>query len=851
VIYISDYSRSVQILVEIAGNPEARIDEINKKLDGLSSKKVDASGPSQAASSMDKLSGSTDRVSSATSSLTSKMTSAFGNVKSSLTDLQGSIQTMATSLAGIAIGGTLSGLAWKQSAEAKLYNEQVKEAITNNRKLGISYEELDKFVKGQAEAGEGTKQDTVKEMYSVLTAGSKFFKGTGETKLSQADAITDFYFKHQEMMQEQGIGSAEQMVQRAIMTEGKMSGRFGTKFATAMGVSPDDASMKSAKARMKYFMEQGATVNMKVEMEKRPWEQLEVNVSKLKYAIGDSIAGPLVSLTNVIAVIVEKLSKIPGLPALIGLIGASLALASALSLVIGVLTPLYNVMKALNIITGIQTLLHTSNASATVVDAGAQAMLTGAMEGEFAVTELTTVAQNVSLATRLRLVGAKIWDTTVTYANSAANFLGISSLLGLASAEGVATIGAYGLATGIWAALTPLLPFIAAGALIVGVLALIANKFGILQPIINSFKKAISGDFAGAWKTLTDIKLPSIKWDFSASGIKGALSEIFSGTSFITTIIRLLGVPLYKLIDFAEQIRDLLKKVREFVEYLSGIFYKYVYAPLKAIWDWVEKLVSYLIGGEGKTGSALTEAVSTEISKRVEDYAFGANPGTSLRGLSPEQIDYLAKYATGDKSVTPEMSTALGITESMKEEVKKIADSLNKPKGVLTGGISPSGSADALASGIKTGLEEDTSERTKKTQENLDKGLSGTAAADWSVMTPFVTGAKSLYSGGKNLYNYITKNAIGGEVTKSGMAWVDNGEPIVPAEVARDSNLISLLEDLSSNTVTNKESSPTIIVQMEYNANNSSNNGRYLDDFAFERAVKNIIGKCIRTYGAY
>ncbi|MFZ3133108.1 MAG: hypothetical protein WBH08_03840 [Methanothrix sp.] len=41
------------------------------------------------------------------------------------------------------------------------------------------------------------------------------------------------------------------------------------------------------------------------------------------------------------------------------------------------------------------------------------------------------------------------------------------------------------------------------------------------------------------------------------------------------------------------------------------------------------------------------------------------------------------------------------------------------------------------------------------------------------------------------------KHATGGEVTKSGIAWVDEGEPIVPAEVARDSNLIDLLRGAS------------------------------------------------------
>ena len=44
----------------------------------------------------------------------------------------------------------------------------------------------------------------------------------------------------------------------------------------------------------------------------------------------------------------------------------------------------------------------------------------------------------------------------------------------------------------------------------------------------------------------------------------------------------------------------------------------------------------------------------------------------------------------------------------------------------------------------------------------------------------------------------LTKNDIGGEVTKSGLAWVDEGEPIVPAEVARSSSLIDLLRGIAT-----------------------------------------------------
>jgi len=61
-----------------------------------------------------------------------------------------------------------------------------------------------------------------------------------------------------------------------------------------------------------------------------------------------------------------------------------------------------------------------------------------------------------------------------------------------------------------------------------------------------------------------------------------------------------------------------------------------------------------------------------------------------------------------------------------------------------------------------------------------------------------VEGGLQLY--GRMAYDYIfrNKNAVGGEVQRSGLAWVDEGEPIVPAEVARSSVLINSLKDIAA-----------------------------------------------------
>ncbi len=836
---MSDYARSVSILVEVAGNAEAKLDAINKKVDGLSDKKVTVGN--NTSSQMETLSNSTNKASNSitsfASNLTGKATSALGTLKSSLGDVQNSIQNMASALAGITIGGAVSGLAWKATAENNLYSEQVKEAINNNKKLKISYEELDAFVKSQAEAGEGTKQDTVKEMYSVLTAGTKFIKGkTSQEKLEQADAIGDFYFKHQEMMQEQGISSAEQMVQRAIMTEGKMTGRFGTKFATAMGVSPDDSSMKSAKARMKYFMEQGAVVNMKTEMDLRPWEQLEVNISKLKYAIGDSIAGPMVALTGIIAKVVELLAKVPGLPALIGLLGATLALASALSLMIGVLTPLWNLMKAINIITSIQTILHTSNATAATVDAGAHAMLTGAMEGEFVANELNTTAQNVSLATRLRLIAVKAWDTAATWASTAANYLGITSLLGITAASGAATGGftLLGIATNFAAA--PLWLIIGAGLVLVGVLAAIAYKAGILEPLLKglgnidlskTFGKVFSLDFKGAWgeikKGFSDIEFPSLQ---------KAFSNIFGETSIVMVLYKVLGIPMNSMVQWLDKIHSAVKIVIVF---------------FTDLWNLINKGLNWIRDGLGITkaqAKAKMEKAATDSGVEwLDSKSSAAKMGSDW---------YTGEGWYKDNKKLPESETTL--LQSLKEKYDKA------PKGFFEGIPGISDLKDAIYDLIE-------SLKLWKPKEDAPPVTppANTPIAVAPVMGQDVANIQRDINEGNPIsslstdmgnpsgllkigYHLITGAASGGFVTNSGLAMVHTGEPIIPAEIASSSRLQEVLGSIASGKTSSNQ--PNIQVSMTYSAP-ANNNGIYLDKFSFERAVNDIIGKALRHYGSY
>lgn len=430
---MSDFARSVQILIQIAGNPEQRLTEINRLTDNLNSKKIGltdavsglAGGANNAAGALGKVASSTQDVASKASDLSGKSVSAFGKIKESVLDLNNGVQTLAASLAGIAMGGAISGLTWKASADAKLLNEQIDKAINANKKLKISSTEFDEFVKAQADAGEGTRQDTKQELYSVLNVGGKYFKGSGKEKLEQADAITDFWFSQQELMKSQDISSPEQLILQTLRTEGKMGERTANKFATALGISPDSKEMGSAKSRMKYMIEQGKGVDMKAEMDKRPWEDMVVSVDKLKYAIGDGLAPVMSVFIKMLTGAVKLLNSIPGAAPLIGFAGAAIAFVSTLTLLNGVLMPGIALLKQMVVWTN----LHTAAEIEQLVVSKALIVTDWLGVTSKAARSSANVA---ATATTVGLTGATVGLTGATTALAVAEWAALSPLLLLA-----------------------------------------------------------------------------------------------------------------------------------------------------------------------------------------------------------------------------------------------------------------------------------------------------------------------------------------------------------------------------------------------------------------------------------
>lgn len=801
---MSDYARSVQILVEIAGNPEAKLDAINKKVDQLAGKQISAGGQ-QAVSQMSALAASTDKVSNATSSMSSRLQSAFSGIRSSVTELQGSIQNMATSLAGITIGGAVSGLAWLDKAKSNLYNEQIEKSVNANKKLGVSFDMLRAKAKEKADFGEDTTMGAQKELYSIMTMGQKYV-GKGDKALNNAAAIGDFFMSRKESLEEQGISSPEALVQRAIRTEGKMSGRYGTAFAMALGVSLDDPSMKSAKSRMKLFMEEGSKVNMRLELDKRPWVEADVNIRKLKSAIGDSIAIPMAFVTKLFSGFVELITKIPGGSALIGYAGMFLALASAASLTIGVMTPLYGVMKAINIATGASAALKWLVTGANAAQATSQELLTISMGSTVAMEELDLALQNTTIASRLRMVAVLVYQSVATTVAAGA-------------------MGLLAIATNLAAA--PMWLLVGAGLVFVGVLAAIANKAGILAPLLKGisnidlgsvFGKAFTLDFKGAWgdikNAFSDIEFPSIQTAFE---------NIFGGTSIVVALNKVFGIPLSSMTRWIEKVHDILNKIREFIENLVGIFNTYVYKPLKTIIEFVKQLIEKIFG---KDKDELSKENLAAFYKYAGSEANKNDKGELIGGDLAKQrayTDIAYKEALGKKLVAGEERLKANTDKKLYEDLVGAAKTFANPSGIKQS-IAKAGDW-AYNQAKKLASESD---------QSFDTDKSIASASDTTAYD--------------NAMGSLGSMASGGLIKRSGLVIAHSGEPIIPAEIASSSRLQEILGSIASGK--GNFAGQNIEINMTYSTP-TNGNGIYLDKFSFERAVNDIIGKALRHYGSY
>ena len=867
---LDNFARSVQILITLSGNIESQLTNILSQVDKLSGRKISIdTGPvNQLAGAATNAATSITGISDKTKNAERNVVGSFGAIKSSVDEVNAGIGNLITSLAGIAIGGSISGLAWLQSAEAKLYNEQIEEAITNNKKLGFTYDDLKKKVEEQVQAGEGTRQDTEKEFYSTIMAAQKYI-GKGPKALNAADAIGDFYFAHQELMAGQGINTPEEMIQRAVRSEGEMGSLFGKKFATAMGIAYEDKAMKSAKSRVKFFVEKGSQVDMGEELAKRPWEQATVALDRLKMDIGDSLATPLAKLTSLFAGLVDTIRKIPGGSALIGWSAVLLTAVSVLGLLNSVLVPGIALLKQMILLTNADTVAKTINILAS------KALIITDWLGVTSKAARTT-ATAAAAASSAALTGAIGMEIVALEVDAVATTTAATATTGLAVAE--------------WAALSPLLLLAIPLIAIAGLLYLVETRTHAFSNALDKLSKTeMNKDLiqwledVGYWAGYAVDKLGSViesdlfskienlnstytnvkSGDFTGQ-VLGSVSGM-PGTNLLT--INKIVTPLSIIQKHLELIATIATWSKSF--FTDGNLTSGIYNAIMKLPENLSKSISEYIDTLIKDSTTKFEEIKTSIQGMVDNLVLKFNEFIeSIKGILPSWLGGSNGQVTptfeGFKSYT---QTATKGSENYNSFTQTSDEVLKAAYTEAQTGIPQEhpyideyeykrlvevAYKEYLKSGSpSTGF--DPLNELGKLSEQAGKVIQD------KVITPAYDYLQSGYnyadelSGGRiSAFRNTIGFADGGFVRKSGFALVHSGEPIIPADVASSSRLQNILEGIayggsSSNTYGD------INVRINYTSptSSASNNMIVMDRTSFEHMVSDIIAKRLRQLNGY
>lgn len=356
---------------------------------------------------------------------------------------------------------------------------------------------------------------------------------------------------------------------------------------------------------------------------------------------------------------------------------------------------------------------------------------------------------------------------------------------------------------------------IAIAALVAG-LYLLEKKFGLVTKAVQAFKNSEIGKdlLAGAKEGAEwlEAKLKGI-WD-TVQGIY----KMFKGGDLGGALKGGLGLalkisPIGMIAGFAEALNPskrvqeeslyVLKKLKEtwdgFIKWLSDIWesIKALLDPITGMWKWITTDLPVLIANlpelikqkikdwwEGKD-SEETNAKQYTIDdiKEAEDPRFKGkfrywDPAVGKYGYTDTKEEALAKM----NALSGGKPSSLGDEQ----------EAANPGSTVLVEDVAGNPYRQPVAPAAPTTPD---SFSAPAHPETFEEKAAREKAARVAAETPATMEASAVALLGASIQK---KYATGGEVTKSGIAWVDEGEPIVPAEVARSGPVIDALKGLAS-----------------------------------------------------
>ena len=284
--------------------------------------------------------------------------------------------------------------------------------------------------------------------------------------------------------------------------------------------------------------------------------------------------------------------------------------------------------------------------------------------------------------------------------------------------------------------------------------------------------------------------------------------------------------------DIYEGINNLLDPVRNIFEAIKGLYDKYF-------------------------GN-----IPTTHEEKVQDLikALEKNPITET--ATPMQLEWLARYALGEEKPLGMDYRQAGVGEP---RMRAAREEREKQESRASGLPIPAPLQQALddAGEVQETTNEEIINIAAENQPKLDEAAAEgdlpkflynmygmSVAMTWDALTGTWDAGKAFVGG------LLEKHATGGEVTKAGLAWVDEGEPIVPAEVARDSNLIDLLRGASEGGLEGGINLGGIVVNVSGAGGDGYELGRKiaetinkeLSSFEFKNRVEQVVHRANRGY---
>ena len=327
--FVAKYSLQDNITQQLAGIKQAinsatldRTVKINADTSSLSSK-INDSGAAISKSiggSAKVAEGAIKNAGKATEDITSgakKAEGGFGNITKAAGNLQKTVTNIATSLAGIAAGGAVAGLSWLGSEQSKRYQDQVYQAIDANKRWKISSAEVKDYVAKVADVGFTSQSKMLQSVQAAYTYGGVYARG--KAGLNIAQAAEKVAFNYAAPPGETGL-SGDDLI-RTLSRQGKLRTEQKNQIAIALGVSVDNRSLDTVYGRLKLLQDKAGKINIQTSMDEQPWKQAQLNIEDLKKSIGNSISGPMMTVTQKLADFIKMITKIPGGSALIGYLG--------------------------------------------------------------------------------------------------------------------------------------------------------------------------------------------------------------------------------------------------------------------------------------------------------------------------------------------------------------------------------------------------------------------------------------------------------------------------------------------------------------------------------------------------